>query len=153
MWLKKLTLANKVRKHVFHLKESQSLSVGVGHQHYKPETQFRLLCSEQWSFEKINITAAVGLHLRLWFRGLGVVICLDCLPSSQHHQVSIKLPFRLCSCSSTIQGGAIWFLQVDCLYKDNHLCSTNAFSLDWCMRQQKQFKYMQLYTHGDWLCF
>ena len=62
----------------------------------------------------------------LWFRGLGVVICFHSSPSSEYHQVSIKLPFWICSCATTTQGGAIQFLQVDCLCKDNHLCSTKC---------------------------
>lgn len=73
---------------------------------------------------------------------------LTVVPSSQHHQVPIKVPFWLCSFAATIQRGAIWFLQVDCLFKDNHLCSTNAFSLDWCMRQQSEFIQMHPYTQG-----
>lgn len=96
-----------------------------------------------------NLTAAVGMHWCLWFRGQGGgdlfrLLCLHlsiikCLLKCHFGSAASLLQFR---------GEQFGFYKWIVFFKDNHLCSTNAFSLDWCMRQQSEFIHMHPYTQG-----
>ena len=80
------------------------------------------------------------------------MLCLNFL--LLHSQVSVELLFWLFSCVIAVHWGAVWFLLVDCLHRDNHFFSTNLLALDWCVHQLREFIHMQTYTQGTVIaCF